>query len=272
MNIYSWANQAEKQLKSLDIESARLDVELILAYTLRCDRTWLHAHSEEDLSGEQARQLDSLLARRLKREPIAYITGKKAFYGREFIVTPDVLIPRPESEDVIELASELVSKLSSATILDVGCGSGCLGITVKLEHPDTEVILCDISSQALDIAKNNASALGADIKLVKSDLLSKFQIPNSKFDVILANLPYVDRSWETSPETKYEPDLALFADGGGMKLIQGLLVQATTGLIDRGYIILEADPCQHDDIVEFAQKLGYKHVQTRGYALGLQLA
>lgn len=270
MNISAWLKDATKQLKDIGIESARLDAELILAETLRKSRTYLHAHLDEDVD---PRRIDIAYARlrlRLDRVPIPYIIGHKEFYGREFQVSPAVLIPRPESEDIITAFLEISAGDISGNkaLIDVGTGSGCLGITIKLERPDISVTLSDISDQALAIAQKNADLLDAPVKVEIQDLLSGQVEP---LDYIIANLPYVDREWQVSPELKHEPESALFADGGGLKLITELIEQSPLHLKKDGYMLLEADPDQHDRIIDFARQFGFNHQKTTGYCLVLRL-
>lgn len=261
---------AAEMLANVGISSALLDAEIILAHTLRKSRTWLHAHGEERLSLREREIAGARLDLRLDRTPIAYIIGHKEFYGRLFKVSPSVLVPRPESETIIELLDNLCDG-STKTLVDVGTGSGCLGITAKLEHPELEVTLTDISHHALGIAEKNAETLGATIAIVKNDLL----VPNPQLppqiDIILANLPYVDHNWERSPETNYEPELALFADKGGRALIERLLQEAPLYLVTGGILLLEADPEQHHALIVHATTLGYTHVVTEGYCVVLRL-
>jgi len=258
-------------LANVGISSALLDAEIILAHTLRKSRTWLHAHGDGQLSLREREIASARLDLRLDRTPIAYIIGHKEFYGRLFKVSPSVLVPRPESETIIELLDNLCDG-STKTLVDVGTGSGCLGITAKLEHPELEVTLTDISHHALGIAEKNAETLGATITIVKNDLL----VPNPQLpphiDIILANLPYVDHNWERSPETNYEPELALFADKGGRALIERLLQEAPLYLVTGGILLLEADPEQHHALIVHATTLGYTHVVTEGYCVVLRLS
>lgn len=264
--ISYWLRDAAKQLAGVGITSALLDAEIILAHTVHKSRTWLHAHSDDEID---ARELDIANARldlRLDRVPIAYIIGHKEFYTRLFRVTPSVLIPRPESETIITLLKQL-SLPEHPRLVDVGTGSGCLGITVKCEYPEIDVTLIDIDRHALTVATENAKNLRADVAIFRSDLLH--DVPG-KFDVIVANLPYVDTTWERSPETNHEPALALFAENHGLGLILQLLDQLPTALESKGYALLEADPEQHTAIITRAKTLGLSHQQTEGYIVVLQ--
>lgn len=261
--INIWLRDAAEQLASAGIPSALLDAEIILAHTLRKSRTYLHAHGEEIIDHRALDIANARLDLRLDRTPVAYIVGHKEFYGRLFKVTPATLIPRPESEDLIGLLDTYLTP-DMKTLIDVGTGSGCLGITAKLEHPELTVALCDISRHALNVAEDNANSLHADVSVFRSDLMSA--VPGV-YSCIIANLPYVDPEWERSPETSHEPKQALFADKNGVALIYQLLDQAILQLAANGLLLLEADPYQHLRIIERAGDLGFSHIETRGYGL-----
>ena len=275
--ITAWLRQATAQLKNAGVDSARLDAELLLAQTLRKSRTYLHAHLEEEID---PRRLDIAAARlslRLDRVPLAYILGVKEFYGRQFVVSPDVLIPRPESEAMVSLLLELTAgEIAPRTLIDVGTGSGCLGITIALERPNFRVILSDSSPQALRIAQKNAALLQTshgevhlDISFVRQSLLSKQLEP---VDYIIANLPYVDRSWtDTSPELRHEPAQALYAEEGGLRLIRQLISQTPRHLAPGGLLLLEADPTQHQAIITEAAAHRLQHITTAHYIIALRL-
>jgi len=259
----SWLDEATATLKSAGIESARLDAELILAHTLRQPRTYLHAHGDDTLSSKHADIAGARLQLRLNRTPIAYIIGHKEFYGRRFKTTPSALIPRPESETIIsELAKILPENASSLRLIDIGTGTGCLGITAKLEWPALDVTLIDNSVHALNLAKENAELFHADVRCMKNDLLRGYGMP---VDIVIANLPYVDDIWEVSPETSAEPPEALYSANNGLSHIYRLLDQAAPLLRPGGYILLESDPRQRSEIIERASNHGFVHKATEGY-------
>lgn len=207
----------------------------------------------------------------------AYNKGFQDFYGRDFLVTPDVLIPRPETEMLIDLVLNLTGKPilpgvkpskaklpQDLTIIDVGTGSGCVAITLKLELPEATIIATDISEKALQVAKENAKVLNTEIKFIQANLLDNIDtIPN----LIVANLPYVDKNWEwlDKESLSQEPSLALYADNHGLALIFQLIDQTASKHIK--HLILEADPCQHEQIINYAKKKGLAHRETRGFAL-----
>ncbi len=269
MNIATWLKNAAKQLKATGIASARLDAELILANTLRKNRTYLHAHLDEEIDPRRVDIADARLSLRLDRVPLAYILGCKEFYGRKFTVSPAVLVPRPESEEMITLFLALTAgEIAPKTLIDIGTGSGCLGITAALERPSLRVILSDISPRAIKIAEKNAGNLQARVTVQQQSLLSGQIEP---VDYIFANLPYVDQSWEFSPELRHEPAEALFAVDNGLRLIETLIEQAPRHLTADGLLFLEADPRQHQAILHKAKHHGLHKVEMRGFIIVLRL-
>jgi release factor glutamine methyltransferase len=262
----SWLVEATSLLKAASISTARLDAELILAHTLRQPRTYLHAHGEQILDPRREDIADARLQLRLDHTPIAYIIGHKEFYGRRFKTTPAALIPRPESEAMIELLAGIIPKNlpllpEKLSLVDVGTGTGCLGITAKLEWPELDVTLTDNSVHALNLAKENAAALHADVTFLKNDLLRGFGAP---IDIILANLPYVDRNWDVSPDTQAEPDEALYASEFGLTLIRQLIDQAELLLQPGSHLLLESDLRQHAAIIALAKQHQLQLYETSG--------
>lgn len=271
-SINSWLQQSVEQLTQVGIESARLDAEIILAHTLKKPRTFLHAHSDEEIDARLQEIANARIDLRVNRVPVAYIIGHKEFYGRRFKVTTATLIPRPETEDIIDLLKEmmptnlpLLPQIIRA--VDIGTGSGAIGITAKLEVPELDVTLLDISTHALNIAKKNAEICQAEVRILKSNLLADY--PFSP-DIILANLPYVDAAWEVSPETNHEPAEALYAAKQGLALIDKLIVQATSRITPGGHMFLEADKRQHALIIQTAKANGFTLAAVRGLIIGLQ--
>ncbi len=270
MTIAMWLRQATNELADAMLVSPQLDAEIILAHTIGHPRTWLHAHGNDPLEPRHEEIANARLDLRLDHVPVAYIIGHKEFYGRRFMVTTHTLIPRPESEQVIELLLEAVSPHTALSppetkrLVDIGTGSGCLGITAKLERPHLEVTLCDTSKFALDTAEKNAEKLGASVHCMVSNLLQDYPFTP---DIVLANLPYVDETWERSPDTAHEPAEALFAPRGGLALIEKCFDELAHRMEYGGIAIFEADPRQWDTILPYAKKSGFEVAATREYAV-----
>ena len=266
--ISFWLKNAAKSMKDTGIPSARLDAELILANTLRKNRTYLHAHLDEEIDPRRVDIANARLDLRLDHVPMAYILGYKEFYGRKFTVSPAVLVPRPESEDMISLFLDATAgEIEQKVLIDVGTGSGCLGITAALERTNISVILSDISKDALRIAEKNADEHHARVKIQQQSLLNGQLEP---VDYIFANLPYVDKDWEVSPELQYEPKIALFTEDGGLKLTLELIQQAPRCLTPNGQLFIEADPIQHERIIQAAARQNFKLAAIQSYIIVLR--
>ena len=259
MKIQTWHKDATSQLAENGIESARLDSLLLLEDELKKPRSWLLAHDDEQLSSKILKNLNNKLAQRTARIPLAYITNSKEFYGRNFYVNEGVLIPRPESEAMIELLNQVMAVDSINTVFDIGTGSGCLAITCKLEHPNLHVTASDISPSALRVAKSNASRLEATVRFVQSDLLeSVSRMPKTRPYVILANLPYVPEGLITSEEITKEPALALFSGSDGLNHYRKLWDQVNELKNKPVYIITESLEHQQGAMTELAKARDYK--------------
>lgn len=267
MKISNWLTTSTKQLEQSGSTSARLDCLILLELILQKDRSYILAHLDDELTEDQKAELTILFDRRMQHEPIAYLSGTSEFYGRTFIVTPQVLIPRPESETIISLLKSL-NLPKHASIADIGTGSGALAITVALELPESTVDAYDISEEALHIARKNAELLNATIHCVKQDLLTR---PIATYDVIIANLPYVSTTQNVSKDTKFEPSIALYSENDGLAHIERLLGQLDDARIHpNGYLILEAEPRQHTRIIAMSSEHGFRLIQKEGFILLLQ--
>lgn len=274
LSIADFLAISTKTLSKAGIASARLDSELILAHVLRRSREWLLAHDATALTQPQQQQARQLLLQRAQRRPIAYLTGKRDFYGHSFLVNEQVLVPRPESEVILAMLDELAQDHHLRTVLDVGTGSGCLAISIKLAHPDLAVSACDISKSALLVARRNAARLlpsGQQIKFYQSDLLSGLPV-SSRFDLIVANLPYLSPGQDgLSPELAYEPAIALYADDNGLSLIKQLIATAPARLTPDGYLLLEMDTSQTETVANHATSYHYQVVKQEPFHLLMRL-
>lgn len=265
MTIKDFLAQATSSLQKAGIDSARLDVLLLLENELSTERAHLLAHLDESLPESSLPVLNKKIAQRKQHLPLAYLTNTAYFYGRKFVVTADVLVPRPESESMISLLLGLPPN-HCQRILDVGTGSGILGITASLELPGAQVTLSDISQQTLGVARKNANALGANLCLVQSDLFRSIDAGN--FDVILANLPYVPDGYGINAAARHEPKLALFSGQDGLDLYRRFWQDITTvPENDRpAFLITESLISQHPDMERLSQSAGYTLGQTLGLA------
>lgn len=269
MNLNDWLVRETKQLKKTGVSTARLDLLVLLADELKKDKSYLLAHPDIILQGPSLQTLDKQVRRRAKHEPLAYIRGKSEFYGREFLVTPDTLEPRPETETMISLLKKLIStpeKVRPLHVLDIGTGSGCLGITAKLELPVVTVLATDISDACIVIARNNAKNLKAEVKFYKGNLLEALpaSISNLKSSdkVVLANLPYVPDEHTINKAAMFEPRLAIFGGPDGLDCYRKLFLQiANISQFDSRQprcIFTESLPFQHAKLTQIAKAAGYK--------------
>jgi len=232
--------------------SPPLDAQVLLAAALGRSRTWLLAHPEFELADDEARTFEAALAQVLGGAALPHVLGAWEFYGRKFRLSSAVLIPRPETEQVVEAVLELAGAMDSPpSILEVGTGSGCIAVTLALELPATRIIATDLHRGALGIARLNTQALGvADrVRLVQADLLDPIA---GRFDIICANLPYV-RTAELKGPLGREPREALDGGPDGLRLIRRMLGDLPAQLRPGGGVVLEIDPPQAEQVVQLAQ-------------------
>ena len=218
----------------------RIEARVLLREVLKQNDAYLLAHGDDLLTAGQAQQYVALVVRRVAGEPVAYITGRREFHGREFVVSPSVLIPRPETELLVERALQRLPVGTSSRVLDLGAGSGCIGITIAAERPQVQVTLVDASEAALDIARANAAQWApANTTLLHSDWYSA--IGDERYDLIVANPPYVadgDAHLQQG-DLRFEPRLALASGVDGLNDLQQIIAQAPQHLRAGGWLLLE---------------------------------
>lgn len=266
MTIHERIADARLALSAAGIsaDSARFDAEMLARHALGWDRAMLLTRGRELAPDGFEARYASLLSRRLAREPVALIVGRREFWGLEFEVTHDVLVPRPETEFVIEEVLALVRGGQPArTILDVGTGSGCVAVALATELPGACFTATDISSRALVIARRNAARhrVAERIRFVRADLLAGLSI---SADLIVSNPPYVPATTAArlQPEVaRYEPSAALYGGDDGLRMIQRLLAEAAGRLAERGRLVFEFGDGQEDDVRAAAGRAGW-HVQN----------
>ena len=237
MTIRDALRSAAERLELHYVSNARLTAELLVAHCLSVEREYLYAHDERVLTAGESQLLEDLLYDRINGVPLQYIVGRQEFYGRYFRVTRDVLIPRPETEHLVEAVLEL--KPSAPRILDIGTGSGCIAVTLALEIPDARVFASDISESALQIARANASVLHAPVSFACMDVLDAVA---GKFEFIVSNPPYVRRgdiSRLQREVREYEPHVALFSPEDELEIYRRLIAGAAGVLNAGGHLMME---------------------------------
>jgi release factor glutamine methyltransferase len=263
ITIADWLKKTTNEFKKNGIGTARLDAEILIAFVLNVDRTRLIAHENEPISESEQHYVNKLAKKRVRHVPIAYVRHFQEFYGRNFYVDTSVLIPRPESESIIELYKAL--KLSNdALVADVGCGSGILGITAALERPEQTYFFLDVDEKAMNVTKRNARTYGLTTQQYYiGDLLEAYAC---QYDVLLCNLPYVPEKFPINNAAKHEPKLALFSGEDGLDHYRRLFKQLNTEKYGHPFVITEALTSQHKALATIAENSGWQMVQTHGLA------
>ncbi|HEY6522877.1 MAG TPA: peptide chain release factor N(5)-glutamine methyltransferase [Solirubrobacteraceae bacterium] len=251
---------ATARLTAAGVDTARLDAEVLLGFVLEVDRGRLVVERDAALDAEVAGRFEALVARREAREPVAYILGRRAFRRLELAVDRRVLIPRPETELLVEVALSLPPR---ARVVDVGTGSGAVALALKDERPDLRVSGADVSADAVAVARANAARLGLEVTFVGADLMDGVSA-----DAVLANLPYVAEGAELAPEiTLYEPAGALFAGPDGLDVIRRAVAAVAGPTV--GLLALELGPEQADSVSELLWDAGFAEVAVRHDLAGL---
>jgi release factor glutamine methyltransferase len=283
MNLGSILKRSILELKNAGIETAELDAKVLLENSISKDSVFLFSHNDVLITNAEYSRFRRFLRRRKKGEPIAYILGHKEFFGYDFFVNKNVLVPRPETEWLVErsieyLVSSIGQKQTKKTIIDIGTGSGCIIISLVKEILNTQYLILntnlsasDISPKALNIARKNAKKLKAkNIKFYLSDLFSNKRLPK-KFDLIIANLPYVPLSTriknsefriQSKEGIYFEPQDAIFAKDNGSAIIKKLLIETKTRIREKGLILIELDSRNAIEISNFAKK-NYPNAKTK---------
>jgi len=274
MIVYDILNESAKTLEAAGIPSARLDAEILLSFCLGCDRLQFLKNPEIQLDQTQLTAFKKLINRRLRWEPVAYIIGRKNFWTFSLEVNKDVLIPRPDTEVIVEEILNIAKKTVSTriNILDIGTGSGAIAIALACEIPHASVMATDISLAALDVARRNACSLGIQnqIDFRQGDLLEPVK---GIFDIIASNPPYIGaQEYEELPEgvRAFEPREALLAGKSGLEFYEKLIYQAEGYLEKNGWLLLEIGARQEKDIRRIMETSGfYNNIEIRRDYAGL---
>jgi len=255
-----WLGLATKKLSLVGISTPELDAVLLLCFSLNVTKIELLSKPNIMLSKNKLNLANKLLQQRELGYPIAYLTKKIEFYGHTFFVDNRVLIPRPESESFINILRAIdISKMKYLT--DLGCGSGVLGITAKIEFPFLRVSLLDKSKRALNVTKINLKSSGVDAKVILSDLFSFYE---DSPDIILANLPYVPKYMSVNKSASFEPKMAIFAENDGIFYYRKMLDQMKKKAISPKFILIECLDKQIEFIVKLFNRSGYFLIQSDG--------
>jgi release factor glutamine methyltransferase len=247
-------------------ERARLDAQFLLLHVAGKNKAWLMAHADEELSASQAARYCELMERRLHGEPIQYITGETEFYGLPFRVTPDVLIPRPETEHLVEkvlaLAARFVQPQCEIRIVDIGTGSGAIAVALVHALSRASITAIDLSAPALKIARENARRNGVALRFLEGDLLAP--VTGEDFEIVVSNPPYVpaaDRAALSVEVRDHEPALALFAGEDGLEVYRRLIPAAFRAVTPGGFLALETGCGQSPAISEMLARSGFESIE-----------
>jgi release factor glutamine methyltransferase len=244
-------------------DSPLLDAEVLLGFVLGKPRTYLRAWCDNTLTDQQITAFEALVQQRQQGTPIAYLTGTREFWSRDFTVTPDVLIPRHDTELLIELGLELIPKNQAVKIIDLGTGSGIIAVTLAAERPNAQVTAVDASLAALEIAKHNAQYHQlANIEFYQSDWFAN--VPKLLFDLVISNPPYINPDDEhlQQGDVRFEPQSALIADNQGLSDIQIIADKARSYLTPQGHLLIEHGYNQAPQVQAIFNALAYDKVQS----------
>ena len=232
-----------KQLAEAGIGSARLDALMLIEHVSGKDRAWLLANPEYIPSPSATKKLTSLVNERSKRIPLAYILGEREFYGLTFMTNADVLVPRPETETLVEYVIEHAPR--NSTLLEIGTGSGCISIAASINRTDVTLLATDVSESALKVAKLNNQSLGGNVTFMQANL---FNGVDSCFDLVLANLPYVPVNARRQSEIEHEPDVALYGGDDGLDFYRIFMTELKNHLNKDGSSVIEFSPTQFQEM------------------------
>jgi release factor glutamine methyltransferase len=246
---------------NLDSSSARIEVQCLLQAVLQANRAWLLTHPEQSLDADQHARYMTLLEQRLGGEPIAYLLGEREFYGLTFKVTPATLIPRPETELLVELALQRIPEKGLCRVLDLGTGSGAIALSIAHARPEAEVVAVDASSAALEVAQINMQRLDlGNVRLMQSDWF--FALHDKRFDMIVSNPPYIaaDDVHLAQGDVRFEPRTALASGADGLEDIRRIILQAKAHLNANGWLLLEHGYDQAAQVRALLQQSGFTGV------------
>lgn len=261
LTIAEWLETASVKLTNVGIGTAELDCLVLLEDCLSKNRAHILAHPEIALSQKQQLFLNGQLKKRLSHEPMAYIRGKQEFYGRDFLVDERVLVPRPETETMIELLLKIpLANKSGVVVADIGTGSGAIGITAQLELPKSTVFATDIDNDCLKVALKNNNVFKTTLMFCRGNLFEP--LLGERIDIMLANLPYVPNDFKVNRAALNEPHQAIFGGPDGLDLYRTLFEQLSGSTHKTSFVLTESLPTQHVLLAEIAYSNGYKLTES----------
>lgn len=273
-HVQSLLNAAAQILHTAGIDAPRRNAEWMLEDLLGCSRAQLFVRAAQPVSAADVERLNAMLAQRLARVPLQYILGHAEFYGLRLRVTPAVLIPRPETEQVVETALRLLEGTPVPRVLDVGTGSGCIALALKHERPAAEVCACDVSPEALAVARQNGAALALSVTWLQADALAP-DFPRQvrgPFDLLISNPPYIERAEAATlePEVRdHEPHRALFTDGDALRFYRAIGHHAQTLLLPGGWLVFETHADHGAEVADWLRSASFAPVHLQDDFAGL---
>jgi release factor glutamine methyltransferase len=273
ISIAEALTEAAKILQANQIPEPRRDANLLLAFVLERDRTFLLAHDDYELNSDKQKRLFELIAARAQGSPVQYLTGKQEFFGLEFEVNESVLIPRPETEIMVEIALEILQNKENQYFCDVGTGSGCIAVSILSQLKNAKGAALDISAKALAVARRNAEkhSVSTQITFHQSNLFETFKnqkskIKNQKFSMVVSNPPYIPESERPGLQREvrdFEPHTALFAGHDGLDIVRRLLSDAPEYLEQNGFLLFEIGFGQSTQVVDLIDKNVWQLIEIR---------
>lgn len=263
MNIHAVLHEATTALKASNSGEEKLEAQLLLEHVLNVNHAWLITHADDAINSEAHQQFDALIQRRMNGEPTAYILGEREFFGLALKVTPDTLIPRPDTETLVEAALAKIPPSESTNILDLGTGSGAIALAIAKHRPNANVIAIDASKAALAVAQENAKTLNIpNVQFVLSDWFSALE--GQQFDVIVSNPPYIEKADKhlSQGDLRFEPLSALAAGEDGLDDIRGIILDASAHLKPEGWLMFEHGYNQAEPVSTLLASTHFSSIKT----------
>jgi len=263
MNVHAVLHEAATTLKASNNGEEKLEAQLLLEHVLNVNHAWLITHADDEINNEAHQQFEALIQRRIAGEPIAHILGEREFYGLPFKVTPDTLIPRPDTETLVEAALAKTPSSEAINILDLGTGSGAIALAIAKHRPNAKVTAVDASKAALSVAEENGRSLNIpNVQFILSDWFSALK--NQQFDVIVSNPPYIEQDDDhlKQGDLRFEPISALASGEDGLDDIRQIILDASAHLKPKGWLMFEHGYNQSESISKLLASAHFTSIET----------